>query len=219
MKKINILVIALIMLAFTSTSQAEMKYGVSAGLTKIQASGSEVEGGETNKTDVKNTVVIPSIFAEYKFSDSLSFGLDVIPMSADVRSSAVSETKTETSVSGTVTTVATSRTQKAQAELSNHVTLYTNYTLTEGLYLKAGVAHVTVETNESLGTGSQYDDADIYGGVIGFGTESDNLRIELLYTDYEEISLNSKVARTDVTINNKITADIDTLALKVGYVF
>ena len=88
-----------------------------------------------------------------------------------------------------------------------------------GLYLKGGVAQVTLNTNESLGTGSKYGEEDIMGYVIGFGVDSGNWRTELTYTDYEDISLTSSVARTGVTTNNKIDADLDTVALRVSYAF
>ena len=41
MRRIHQLIIALIMLSFTSASYAEMKYGVSGALTFIDASGTE----------------------------------------------------------------------------------------------------------------------------------------------------------------------------------
>ena len=88
-----------------------------------------------------------------------------------------------------------------------------------GLYLKGGVANVTLNTEESLGTGSKYGNEDIMGLVVGFGVESGNWRTEVAYTDYEDISLTSSVARTGVTTNNKIDADLDTLAFKVSYAF
>ena len=47
----------------------------------------------------------------------------------------------------------------------------------------------------------------------------DNHRFEVVYTDYEDISLTSSVARTGVTTNNKIDADLDTIAFKYSYVF
>ena len=57
------------------------------------------------------------------------------------------------------------------------------------------------------------------GLVLGFGVDSGNWRTEVTYTDYEDISLTSSVARTDVSTNNKIDADLDTLALRVSYAF
>jgi hypothetical protein len=219
MRKIHQLIIALIMLSFTSASYAEMKYGVSGALTFIDASGTETEGGEKNSGDADNIVAIPSLFAEYAFSDTVSVGIDYIPLSADVSDKTKKRTDTETSVTGTATTTSTSRTQTANAELENHITLYANYNVGNGLYLKGGVAQVTLNTNESLGTGSKYGEEDIMGYVIGFGVDSGNWRTELTYTDYEDISLTSSVARTGVTTNNKIDADLDTVALRVSYAF
>ena len=219
MRKIHQLIIALVMLSFTSASYAEMKYGVSGALTFIDASGTETEGGEKNSGDADNIVAIPSLFAEYVYSDTLSIGIDYIPLSADVSDKTKKRTDTETSVTGTKTTTSTSRTQTANAELENHITLYANYNLDNGLYIKGGVAQVTLNTNESLGTGSKYGEEDIMGYVIGFGVDSGNWRTELTYTDYEDISLTSSVARTGVTTNNKIDADLDTVALRVSYAF
>ena len=219
MKKIHQMFIFLVMLAFSSASYAEMKYGVSGALTFIDATGTETEGGEKNNGDADNIVVIPSVFAEYAFSDTVSIGLDYIPFKADVSDKTEKRSDTETSVTGTATTTSTSRTQSAQAELENHVTLYANYYLGNGAYFKGGVANVTLNTDESLGTGSKYGNEDIMGFVVGFGIETGNWRTELAYTDYEDISLTSSVARTGVTTNNKIDADLDTLAFKVSYAF
>ncbi|MDA8772547.1 hypothetical protein N9M72_01125 [Candidatus Pelagibacter bacterium] len=218
MKK-TILVIMISMLAFVGKSYAEMSYGVSLAFTQINADGSETEGGEINNGSADHKVVIPSLFAEYAYSDKVSVGLDYIPLSADVSDKAKSRTDTETSVTGTTTTTSTSRAQSAQAELSNHVTLYSNYMLSDATYVKAGLAFVQLETQESLGTGSNYGNEDIYGAVIGVGAKSGNSRFEIVYTDYEDVSLTSTVARTGVTTNNKIDADLDTLAFKYSYAF
>ena len=87
------------------------------------------------------------------------------------------------------------------------------------MFVKAGVAYVELDATESLGTGSKYGSEDVYGGAFGIGAKADNMRVELLYTDYEDISLTSSVARTGVTTNNKIEADLDALALRVSYLF
>ena len=218
MKK-TILVLMIAMLTFVGKAYAEMSYGISAAITQIDASGTETEGGEKTNGSADNTVLIPSVFAEYSYSDTIALGLDYIPLKADVSKSTKSRTDTETSVSGTATTTSTSRTNKAQAELKNHLTLYANYSLSDTLYLKGGVAFVELNATESLGTGSKYGSEDIFGGVVGIGAQSGNSRFELVYTDYEDISLKSSVARTGVTTNNTIDADLDTLAFKYSYVF
>lgn len=216
MKKIITVAFA-IFFSFSNLAYAEMRYGISGALTMVDATGTETEGGEQNSAEVSNIVAIPSIFAEYSFG-TISVGLDYIPVDADVSDDVKSRSDTETSVTGTAKETTTARTQKAQAELSDHITLYANYDL-GGYYLKAGVAQVTINTTESLGTGSTYANEDVYGGVFGIGTGDGNHRFELVYTDYEDISITSGVARTGVSTNNKIEADLDTLAFKYSYVF
>ena len=56
------------------------------------------------------------------------------------------------------------------------------------------------------------------GGVGGIGTGDGNHRVELVYKDYEDMSITSGGARTGVSTNNKIEADLDTLAFKYSYV-
>ncbi len=218
MKK-TMLVVLITMFTFLGKAYAEMSYGVSLAFTEINASGTETEGTEQTNADVDNSVIVPSLFAEYAMTDSLSIGLDFIPLSADVSDSTKTRNDTETSVSGTADETTTARTNKAQAELENHTTLYVNYMWNDMYYVKAGMAFVTLNTTESLGTGSKYGNEDIYAGVFGIGAKSDNHRFELLYTDYEDISLTSSVARTDVTVNNKIEADLDTVMFKYSYAF
>ena len=218
MKK-TILVLMISMLTFVGKAYAEMTYGVSAALTKIEASGTETEGGEKTNASAQNTVIVPSLFAEYSYSDTVSIGLDFIPLKADVSSKTKSRTDIETSVSGTATATTTSRTNKAQAELRNHLTAYGNFMVGDALFIKAGVAFVELNAQESLGTGSKYGSEDIFGGVIGLGLKQGNGRLELVYTDYEDIALTSSVARSGVSTNNKIDADLDTIHLKYSYSF
>ena len=207
------------MLTFFSKAYSEISYGVSVALTEIDATGTETEGGEKSNGSASNTTVIPSVFVEYAYTDVISVGLDLIPLKADVSNKTKSRSDTETSVSGTAASTSTARTNKAQAELELHTTLYANYMLNDQYFVKAGVAYVSLNTEETLGTGSKYGNEDIFGGVIGIGAKSDNHRFELIYTDYEDISLTSSVARTGVTTNNKIDADLDTIAFKYSYAF
>lgn len=220
MKKIYFFVLAS-MIAFNSNAYAEMKYGVSAAFTSIEASGTETEGAETNKQNVTNDVIVPSIFAEYAFGNG-SIGLDLIPMSADVSDNTRTRTDVEKSGASGPTNITTSVTQnqKANASLKNHLTLYGHYNMGSNIYLKGGVVHVTLETDEVLPTGSKYANEDITGTVIGLGySYGENMRVELAHTNYESISIKSSVARAGVSANNKIDADLDTTSLKFSYVF
>jgi len=212
MKK-TLLVIMITMLTFVGKSYAEMSYGVSLAFTQINADGSETEGGESNNGSADNNVVIPSLFAEYAYSDTVSIGLDYIPMTADVSDKAKKRTDTETSVTGTTTEVTTSRAQSAQAELSNHVTLYSNYMLNDTAYVKAGVAFVQLKTDESLGTGSNYGNDTVDGYTIGLGGRSEFAGLftsyAVEYTDFSSLDLTS-------TTGNSISADIDVLEVKIS---
>jgi long-subunit fatty acid transport protein len=214
----KILAASLVMISFTS-AQAEMKYGISASLTQISASGNETENGEKHSAKERNNVVIPSVFVEYAFSNGIAVGLDYIPMSADVSSEVRTRTDTETSVSGTAAQTDLSRKQTAQASLSDHFTLYSNFSLSDNWFIKGGLSHVSLNTDESLPTGAKYGNVDIMGYVMGLGFETGPVRMELAYTDYEDISIKSSTTRTDVTDFNQIDADLDTLGLKLSYVF
>ena len=212
------IILSITAMLLVGKANADVRFGASLGYTQISADGTETEGGETNSAEVSHDVFIPSIFVEYEF-DRLAIGLDYIPIDADVSEKTKTRSDTETSVTGTATTTTTARTQSAQAEVTDHVTLYANYLLTDSFYVKGGVASMTLNTVESLGTGSTYGNEDVLGGVFGFGITDGSSRFEFAYTDYEDISITSGVARTGVSPNNKIDADLDTITLKYSYAF
>ena len=226
MKKIaiNFLTVLFISaLSFTKASAVDYTFGVSGAVVNLQAEGNETETGavsaETTPASVSNTFATGSIFAEAKFG-RLAFGVDYVPMDADVSDATHTRTDTETSVTGTATATTTERNQSAAAEVSDHITLYANYYLSDGFYLHVGHASVDVSTNETLETGSKYGNVSIDGIQYGFGFQlSDNFRLEAAYTDYDDVSITSSVARTDVSTNNKISADLDTTQIKLSYHF
>ena len=226
MKKIAINFLAVLFisaLSFTKAFAAEYTMGISGAVVNLQAEGTETETGavsaDTDSASVSNTFATGSIFAEAKFG-KLAFGVDYVPMDADVSDATHTRTENETSVTGTKTEVTTSRTQTAAAEVSDHITLYANYYFNDAIYLHLGYASVDVETNESLDTGSKYGNVNIDGIQYGLGIQmTDNLRLEAAYTDYDDVSITSSVARTGVSVNNKVSADLDTTQLKLSYHF
>tara|TARA_Y100001958_G_C21236225_1_gene562708 strand:- start:2030 stop:2713 length:684 start_codon:yes stop_codon:yes gene_type:complete len=227
MKKIFTNLVAVLFVATFSVSSAlalDLKYGVSGALVSIKAEGNETETGsqtaETTPGSASNRFGIASIFAEAQFSDNITFGVDYVPFGADVSDSTLTRQDTETSVTGTATATTTVRDQTAQAEVSNHITIYGNYYVSEGLYLHLGYAMVDVKTQESLDTGSAYGDIDLTGIQYGVGLQmSDRFRLELAHTDYDSFDVTSSTARTGVTTNNKISGDIDTTQLKLSVLF
>tara|TARA_S200000501_G_scaffold328191_1_gene327941 strand:+ start:409 stop:1089 length:681 start_codon:yes stop_codon:yes gene_type:complete len=226
MKKIAINFLAVLFisaLSFTKAFAVDYTLGVSGAIVNLSAEGSETETGavsaETHPASVSNTFATGSIFAEAQFG-KLAFGVDYIPMDADVSDATHTRTDTETSTTGEDAEVTTARTQTAAAEVSDHITLYANYYFNDSIYLHLGYASVDVSTNESLDTGSKYGNVNIDGIQYGLGIQmTDNFRLEASYTDYDDVSITSSVARTGVTTNNKISADLDTTQVKLSYHF
>ncbi len=226
MKKIAINFLAVLFisaLSFTKAIAVDMTLGVSGAIVNLQAEGSETETGsqtaETTNASVSNMFGAGSIFAEAQFG-RIAFGVDYIPMDADVSDRTHTRTDSETSVTDTATEVSTARTQTAAAEVSDHLTLYANFYVNDSFYLHLGHASLDVSTNESLDTGSKYGNVSIDGIQYGFGFQmTDNFRLEAAYTDYDDVSITSSVARTDVSTNNKISADLDTTQVKLSYHF
>ena len=226
MKKIaiNFLVVLFISaLSFTKAFAADYTFGVSGAIVNLQADGSETETGsqtaETTNASASNLFATPSIFVEAKY-DKFAFGIDYIPFDADVSDKTHTRSDTETSVTSTDTETTTARTQTAAAEVADHFTLYANYYLSDSVYLHLGYVDLSVNTQESLDTGSKYGNASINGIQYGFGLQmTDNIRFEAAYTDYDNVSITSSVARTGVDTNNKISADLDTTQLKLSYHF
>ena len=226
MKKIAINFLAVLfisVLSFTKAFAADYTLGVSGAIVNLQAEGSETETGsqtaETTPASVSNTFGIGSVFLEAQFG-KLAFGVDYIPFDADVSDATHTRTDTETSTTGEAAETTTKRTQTAAAEVTDHITLYANYYISDSFYVHLGHASVDVNTNESLGTGSKYGNVNIDGIQYGFGLQmTDNLRFEAAYTDYDDVSITSSVARTGVTTNNKVSADLDTTQLKLSYHF
>ena len=204
MKKTFLSIISALFIA-SSVNAADFTFGVSAAYVMVDGSGTETTRDSLEKNDgsASNKVGIGSIFVENNFG-SFSLGIDYIPFKADVSDKVKSRTDSATDGdSGTYT---------AQAELSNHITIYALYPFGNGAFIKAGVAQVDVATQESLNSGSTYGDDTIYGGQIGLGFGNDNWRLALEYTDYETLSLTSSAS-------NKIDANLDTTAVKLSYNF
>ena len=127
----------------------------------IDATGSETEGGEQVTGEASNEAGVLSVFAEYNniMGTAFSVGLDYVPGAADVSSSV--KQRADSNVDGQ------SATNKAQAEISNHMTLYTTYGLGNGAYIKLGYVEADLNTLETLGTGSVYGNVTIDGFEYG----------------------------------------------------
>jgi len=204
MKKTFLSVISALFIAST-VNAADISFGLSASYSKINASGTETENTEKTNASVSNETLIGSIFVENNYGN-FSLGLDWIPFKADVSSK--TKSRADSNSDGDTGT------NKAQAEISNHITLYGLVPFGGSYYFKAGAVSVNVDSKENLASGSTYGDETVYGGLVGVGYQSGNWRVGLEYTDYQEVSLTSQT-----NSDNKVTADLDTTSLKVSYSF
>ena len=218
MKKFIISIFAAI--CFAATSNAEVLIGVSGAITGVDTTGTETLKSSSNQTSTSEqaTTGVPSIFIEFVNDAGVGIGLDYIP--ADFEIGARSVTKTDTDVDDSSDT---SGTNKASAEISNHLTAYVSVPVADtGAYVKLGYVQVTINTTESLATGTSYGNADINGwtGGLGFGKKFDNnavVRIEGTYTDYDEINITGS-ADAD-SVSNTIRAEPEAYALRLSLAY
>ena len=221
MKRLIAIIAAFTFGMMVTSANAGMGVGLSAAYMNIEGDGKEVDSNAStlsSKGGASNSVPIGSIFAEYTFDMfPMTIGLDWIPASADISDNTKTRTDTETSVTGTATETTSTRTQQAQAEIDDHKTLYIEVPIWNSLYVKGGIVDVKVNTLESLGTGASYGNVNVDGTMLGFGIKGPvgggnmYMKLEGLYTDYDEISLTSGT--------NTITANLDTTQVKASLGF
>ena len=209
MKKILISVFA-IMFA-TATYAQNVSIGVTGMALYYDASGTETvkSSGTTNDKSDSGIAPIPSLFIETELDTGAVVGLDIIPYSAKVGDASNSRTDCDTDDGSD-----TACTNKVDVNFKNHITLYVEGPIPsaiDGMYFKLGVSNVTLETDESLDTGSTYGDADIMGVTVGVGrkaalpTGDGFYKIEGFYSAYEGHEFTGS-QDTD-SVSNKIKLD------------
>ena len=103
-------------------------------------------------------------------------------------------------------------TNNVKATFENHTTAYILMPVWGGLYAKVGGIYVDIKTQEDLGTGGNYGNADTTGWTagLGFAHEVQNgvsVRGELLGARYEDVSVtNSANTTTSVHITEMMGA-------------
>ena len=168
MKKILITTAAVMFASVNAfaASLSDISFGVSGTAFYYDASGTETtkSSGQANDSSDSGVAPMASIFAETE-ANGVVVGLELMPYAAKVGSGAMnSDDDAETSGVNSV-----------DVNFKNHITLYAEYpnSFTDGGFFKAGVHRVTVETDDSLSTGSKYGDEDLTGIVLGLGKRGD----------------------------------------------
>ena len=208
MKKILSIVCASFLII--STAKAEMTYGFGLMTGQVSSSGTETEGTAAD-TSVRSKsfeefFVGADIFVEKELTNGMSVGVSYVPVDVELGSGKRTDTGASVDDTGTRT---------ASADLSDLITLYGNFPFGDnGAYGLAGMHFVTVSTSETL-PNSSYGEEDIYGALIGIGKKSGKAKVELFYSDFEDISISS----TGGDNSNKVTADADAITLRVSVGF
>ena len=155
-----ITILSLTLLSFMP-AYAGVNIGASMNAGVFHGTGEENENGEKSSEDATGAAAYASIFVEAG-GDRFAVGIDYVPGGL---SSETAETVTMDDVGST----ATATTNKVAVDFEDLTTLYVSLNLTENFYVKAGMVTVDVITNESLGTGSKYNNGDLDGTMYGIG--------------------------------------------------
>lgn len=156
----------------TATFAQTVSIGVSGTALYYDASGSETvkSSGTVNDKSDNGLAPVGSIFIETELDTGAVVGLEYVPYSAEVGSANNARTDTDTDDSAD-----TAGDNKVDVNFKDHATLYVETPLTQfdGGYLKLGVSTVTLETDDTLATGSKYGNGSIMGLTVGVGKKAD----------------------------------------------
>tara|TARA_Y100000389_G_scaffold178514_1_gene191771 strand:- start:582 stop:1232 length:651 start_codon:yes stop_codon:yes gene_type:complete len=216
MKRLVTILLSFLFVSLQSV-KAEMGIGITGAAHMFDVSGTETtrSSGEKNPGSHSETAVVPELFIEAILDNGGAVGIAYIP-TREMGSKSRSDTNSDGDTG----------TYKAEAELDNVVQLYADIPLTDiagySVYGKVGIQHATINSLESLNSGSTYPNKDVLGYTLGLGTKGDlpvsNLyyKADVTYTDFQDYSADS-----DSTVANHVTAELEDVAFKlsIGYKF
>ena len=209
--------------------------GVTVTAGAYRASGSETEGTtagtkEKSSEEVVMGVGYPSIFVEYSIeaAGGLTLGIDYVPDTLSTEATSRRDYNYNPT-DGTKNCAGTDcdsgrqdQTNTVDADFEDLITVYVSMPIPgTNAFVKAGMKTVDVVTKESLDTGSQYNDTDLDGVMVGFGWTAEVgegvfIRAAADYTDFDDLSLTS-TTNTD----NKVEASLEgvSASLSIGKSF
>ena len=236
MNKLNTILAAvgaLLMLSVTSANSVEFKAGVSANGMAAYANAKETlkdSGAVTNEEAILATS-FASVFAEISSDEMMGLGIgisyapEVVDLNKETR--AIQNCKDSVSTSCTAYSSGDTGSQIIDAKINDLVSVYATLPVGDtGAYFKAGYIQATMVTEESLATGSKYEDVDMTGTSLGGGFEGSLgdmafWRAEGSYQMWEDISASGSEAGASTGAKNKITAELGSVtgSLSVGMKF
>jgi len=233
MKKINTILAALgalLMLTVTSANSIEFKVGVAANGMAAYANASEIikdSGYRTTSEEAVLATSFASVFVEVSSDEMLGLGLgisyapEVAELNKETRNIGVSAD------SGAAGIDADGGVQSVDGKINDLVSVYFTLPIGDsGAFVKAGYNQATLVTNESLATGSKYENVDLTGTQVGGGYEGSLgdmafWRAEGTYQMWEDVSAFGSESGGTAGSKNKITAELGSVtgSLSVGMKF
>ena len=210
-KLLGVLSVCVMSLIYIAPVSADWGAGVTLHIGQYETDGSETEKtvsgvtSEVNNHSEKELFYGASIYVEKELANGFVLGLDWVPMDIELGSKERTDAD-EGNASDD------DGTRKASADIENLFTLYTHIPVGP-MYLLLGYHDADITTTETLPT-STYGDASVNGIQYGLGVKSDNIRLEVAYSDFDSIELTSTDSSTQ-----KINADADALAFRFSYGF
>ena len=243
MKKINTILAAfsaLLMLSVTSANSLEFKAGVSANGMAAYANAKETlkDSGRVSNAEAILATSFASVFAEVSSDEMMGLGIGIsyAPEVADLNKetreidTCNDQTSQNTGLAcvAKTGTSADSGTTTVDAKINDLLSVYLTLPVGDtGAYFKAGYMQATMVTEESLATGSKYEDVDLTGTQVGAGYEGSLgdmafWRAEGSYQMWEDISASGSEANSTAdSKKNKIEAELGSVTgtLSVGMKF
>ena len=206
--------LASLMLIFSiSTLKADVNVGASVMVGQLDTAGTETENGtgtDKHSKSFKETFLGASVFLELVADNGFALGIDYVPVDVDIGDGQRTDTD-----QGQASGEADTGTRKASASLEDLITVYANIPLGgNGFYALAGYHTVDVTTSETLPS-SSYGNVDINGYQVGLGRKGDNFKLELFYSDFEDI----KLTASGGSASHTIAADADAMGLKLSFFY
>jgi len=229
MNKLRNMLVAMIAIAGLSTSAfaGSMSIGLVGSNFSAAASGTETDRitaaganiADTSTRSLSKNVdaTVGTIYVEYTtdFRFPIALGIEYTPGETSIHSGTRSDT--ETSQSGSAVETTTTSTRQAAAEMTNFATAYIEVPIFKGLYVKGGLANMTVNHKNDSGLGAA---THLTGTNTGVGykiTTAGGYILKASYeeTDYDTISLRS--TNNSVAANSTaVSANVDTEAYRVS---
>ena len=243
MNKLKTIVASLVVAALsfgTAANSVELRAGLTGQSSAYYANAKEKlkDSGKVSSTEALAAFSYMSVFGEVAFDTAMgiSVGIEYSPDGITVSKKgrllineaaggpagqSVTHSEGETSA----TLAPDSGTQVINAEVKDLTLIYVGIPVMDtGLNIKAGYHMSTLQTKETLATGSTYKDEDLEGisvGVYYDGSITDNLfyRVEGAYQSFDDIKLvGSEVGGTTASFN-EITAELAGVAAKASIGF